>query len=110
MSSKCGSGETGAGLDRASGRQYAGERHRKRAQVIAKDLSAILAEIEALSLDDRIRLMHAIEEGIAAEAPAADLTDAQQRELNRRIAASDANPNDVISWEELKSRLRRRRA
>ena len=38
-----------------------------------------------------------------------DLTDAQKRELERRLAAYDANPDDVIPWETVKQRLQAKR-
>ena len=31
------------------------------------------------------------------------LTDAQRRELERRIAEDDANPDDVVPWEQVKA-------
>ena len=37
-----------------------------------------------------------------------DLTDAQKREIERRLAAYEADPDDVIRWETVKRRLRAR--
>ena len=34
-----------------------------------------------------------------------NLTDAQKRELERRLAAYEANPDDVIHWETVRQRL-----
>ena len=34
-----------------------------------------------------------------------DLTDAQKRELERRLAAYEANPDDVIAWDTVRQRL-----
>jgi putative addiction module component (TIGR02574 family) len=31
------------------------------------------------------------------------LTDAQRRELERRIVEDDANPDDVVPWEQVKA-------
>ena len=36
------------------------------------------------------------------------LTDAQKREIERRLAAYEADPDDVIPWETVKQRLRAR--
>jgi putative addiction module component (TIGR02574 family) len=62
-------------------------------------------------MDDRIRLVQAILDDIMAERAASDLTEAQQRELDRRLAEDDAHPDDVIPWEVIKAeaqaRLRR---
>ena len=38
------------------------------------------------------------------------LTDAQKRELERRLAAYEADPDDVISWETVKRMLEKRLA
>jgi putative addiction module component (TIGR02574 family) len=65
-----------------------------------------LAEITAMSLDDRIALVQAIWDSIADEADAFPVTEEQQRELDRRIAELDANPKNVLTWEEFKARLR----
>ena len=66
-----------------------------------------LAEITAMSLDDRIALVQAIWDSIADEADAFPVTEEQQRELDRRIAELDANPKNVLTWEEFKARLQR---
>ena len=34
-----------------------------------------------------------------------DLTDAQKRELERRLAAYEAKPDDVIPWDTVRQRL-----
>jgi hypothetical protein len=43
--------------------------------------------------------MHDIWDSIASEMDQSPVTDAQRLELDRRIAALDANPADVIPWE-----------
>ena len=67
------------------------------------DFSTTLTAISALSLDDRIRLVEAVWDSIAAEQPTPPLTDAQRKELDRRLAAHQAAPDDVVPWEEVKS-------
>lgn len=42
------------------------------------------------------------------ERTAGPLTPAQADELDRRIAEDDANPDDVIPWEQVKSEARAR--
>ena len=69
------------------------------------DISATLAEINALPVEDRLRLVHAIWDGIAEEQGTFRLTDAQKRELDRRIAEYEANPDDVLTWEEVRAAL-----
>jgi putative addiction module component (TIGR02574 family) len=67
------------------------------------DFPSALSAVNELSLDDRLRLAEAIWDGIAAEHPDALLTDAQRTELDRRLAAADASPDDIISWEQVKA-------
>ncbi|WP_315790745.1 addiction module protein [Fischerella sp. JS2] len=49
------------------------------------DITATLNEITALSVEDRIRLVQAIWDSIAAEQASPDLTEVQKRELDRRM-------------------------
>ena len=67
------------------------------------DLSTTLAEIVSLSVDERIRLAEAIWESIATEPSQLELTEAQQQELERRLAAHTVSPEDVVPWEEVKA-------
>jgi len=67
------------------------------------DLSTTLAEIVSLSVGERIRLAEAIWESITAEPGQPALTEAQQQELERRLAAHTASPEDVVLWEEVKA-------
>ncbi len=73
------------------------------------DLSATLTEIRAMSPEDRIRLVQAIWDTIAADQDHPDLTEAQKQELDRRIAELDASPENVLTWEEIKAHVRSQR-
>jgi putative addiction module component (TIGR02574 family) len=66
------------------------------------DLTAALSVINSLSVDERIRLVEAVWDGIAAEQPVPQLTDAKKNELDRRLADHRAAPDDVIPWETVK--------
>lgn len=59
--------------------------------------------IDQLPREQRIALVLDIWDTIAAESGRSLLTDAQRRELERRIAEDDVNPNDVIPWEQVKA-------
>lgn len=72
------------------------------------DITATLKEITALSIQDRIHLVQAIWDSIAAEQAYPKLTEAQQQELDRRIADYELNPNQVLTWDEIKSSLKKR--
>ena len=70
------------------------------------DISVTLNEIKALSIADRIRIVQDILESIAAEQAYPDLTAAQKRELDRRITDYEANPDDVMTWQEIKASIK----
>ena len=56
-----------------------------------------------LSIPDRITLVEEIWDTIAEENQAFELTDAQKRELDRRLESSRANPGQGRTWEEIKA-------
>jgi putative addiction module component (TIGR02574 family) len=73
------------------------------------DITTTLKQIIALSIQDRIRLVQAILDSIAAEQDYLDLTDSQKQELDRRIDDYEANPDNVLTWEEVKASVKARR-
>jgi putative addiction module component (TIGR02574 family) len=68
-----------------------------------------LTQITALSVDERIELVQAIWDSIAAETENLELTEDQKIELDRRLADLDARPDDVLTWDQIKARVRGRR-
>ncbi len=70
------------------------------------DIAATLNEIAALSVEDRILLVQAIWDSIAAEQAYPDLTEAQKRELDYRINDYDMNPDNILTWEEVKASIK----
>ena len=56
------------------------------------NFSTTLAGIVSLSIDERLRLAAAIWESISSEPGQPELTEAQQQELERRLAAHTASP------------------
>jgi putative addiction module component (TIGR02574 family) len=70
------------------------------------DISVTLNEIKALSIADRIRIVQDILGSIAAEQAYPDLTTAQKRELDRRISDYETNPDNVMTWQEIKASIR----
>ncbi|MCC5668300.1 addiction module protein [Nostoc sp. CHAB 5784] len=71
------------------------------------DITATLNKIATLSVEDRICLVQAIWDTIAAKQVYPDLTDAQKQELERRIADYNSNPDNVLTWEEIKASIKR---
>ncbi|WP_204102854.1 MULTISPECIES: addiction module protein [Spirulina sp. CCY15215] len=70
------------------------------------NITATLNEIASLSIEERIDLVQAIWDGIAAEQIYLDLTETQKQELDRRIEDSEANPENVMTWEEIKGYIK----
>lgn len=73
------------------------------------DITTTLNQILALSIQDRIRLVQAILDSIAAEQEYLDLTDSHKQELDRRIDDYEANPDNVLTWEKFKASIKARR-
>ncbi|PPT07263.1 hypothetical protein CKA32_003424 [Geitlerinema sp. FC II] len=71
------------------------------------DIAAKLNEITALSVEDRILLVQAIWDSIAAEQVYPDLTESQKHELDRRIESHNTDPDNVLTWEEMKASVRK---
>jgi len=67
------------------------------------DLVPLLAQVKALSLDDRLELMDVIWDSLDGDPAAVDLTEEQKCELDRRLAVHAADPERVIPWEEVKA-------
>ncbi len=70
------------------------------------DVTATLNEIATLSIEERIDLVQDIWDSIAAESTCSDLTETQKLELDRRIADDEANPDNVMTWEEIKASIK----
>lgn len=58
--------------------------------------------IDRMSIAERLALVQDILDTVAAEQPVA-LSDAKRKELERRVADADANPGDVVPWEQVKA-------
>jgi putative addiction module component (TIGR02574 family) len=71
------------------------------------DFAATLAEIRSMSPEERIQLIQAIWDTIAEDQSQLDLSDAQKKDLTRRIAELDADPNNVLTWEQIKAHVKR---
>ncbi len=59
--------------------------------------------IDHLSVEDRLALAQVLWESVAEEVEQAPLSEAQRRELERRLADSIARPEAVVPWEEIKA-------
>jgi len=63
----------------------------------------ILSEARRMSLDDQLELIEALWADIAIRNAVPGPTDAQKAEMDRRLADHEANPDDVVPWDEVKS-------
>jgi putative addiction module component (TIGR02574 family) len=72
------------------------------------NIAAALAEIKALSVDERLEIMDAIWESIAAEPESVELSEAQAAEIDRRMAIYLTDPTKVVSWDDLEARIQKR--
>ena len=63
----------------------------------------LLQQASILDIEDQIELVEAIWNNIVSRGAAPSLTDAQKTELDRRLADHLMNPNDVVSWSEVKA-------
>lgn len=68
-------------------------------------MSTQISEILQLSVAERIQLVEDIWDSVAAFPDDVLLTEAQKKELDRRLQAYRQNPDEGISWEELKAQL-----
>jgi putative addiction module component (TIGR02574 family) len=75
---------------------------------VTVDIVATIAEIETLSVDDRLRIVEAIWDSIAAEPENLPLTEEQRLELDRLLADHESTPDEGIPWDEVKARTLKR--
>jgi putative addiction module component (TIGR02574 family) len=62
--------------------------------------------LDRLSLDERVVLAHELLESVAAESkPGSFLTEEKMRELDRRLAEDDADPDGGIPWEQVRDEI-----
>lgn len=73
------------------------------------DLQAILAEVDSWPIEDRIRLVQEVWDRLAAQGVEPGSSEELKALLDRRLAALDAEPNDVLTWDEIASYVRRPR-
>ena len=69
--------------------------------------SELVAEILALPVAERVRLVEAIWDSISAVPEALPLTQWQKDELDRRLAEFEADPDSGATLEEVFARIRR---
>ncbi len=71
------------------------------------NISETLNEINTLNIEERILIVQEIWNNIEAEQVHFDLTDAQKKELDSRIDDYESNPENVLTWEEIKASIKK---
>ncbi len=61
--------------------------------------------IDRLAVEDRLELIGLIWDSVAAEQVPTPIPDWHRQELDRRIAAADADPHAGIPWDVVRARL-----
>jgi len=57
--------------------------------------------IHRMSVEERLELLDLLLDSLDSEQAAPGLSSAQVAELERRLADAEANPDDVVSWDEI---------
>ena len=73
------------------------------------NLKTVLAEVQSWPTEDRIRLIEEVWDGLSSEGHEPELTEDLKDLLDRRLAALDSGPGNVVTWEEIKEYVRRPR-
>ncbi len=72
------------------------------------NLDQTISDLSALPIGDRLRVVHAIWDTLPDDVDLST-TSEQQAELDRRLAAHQADPSTAISHDELMRRVEKRR-
>ena len=74
---------------------------------MAVDVAHTIDELRGLSIDDRLKVVEAVWDSLPEEA-AVPVSVEQRAELNRRLDAHEANPEQLLTWDQVLERLRGR--
>ena len=69
------------------------------------DITQTLTELTALPIHDRLRVVESLWDSIPADLPV-EISPDQRVELQRRIAAHERSPEQLLTWNEVLNRLR----
>ena len=70
------------------------------------DLASVIDEVGTWPVEDRLRLIEEVWEGLSSTAKAATLTEAQKQDLQLRLDAHRPDPLAGIPWEQVEASLR----
>jgi len=69
------------------------------------DINETLSELTSLPVSDRLRVVESLWDSIESDTPVS-LSPDQREEINRRIEAHQANPDELLTWDQVLDRLR----
>jgi putative addiction module component (TIGR02574 family) len=69
------------------------------------DIAQTLTELTALPIRDRLRVVESLWDSIPADT-AVEVSPEQRAELQRRFAAHQQSPEQLLTWDEVLDRLR----
>ncbi len=64
--------------------------------------------LNEMSIEERLALAQQLWDSVAADLEQQPLTAAQRAELERRVAAADANPDEGVPWEVIRAEAQAR--
>ena len=73
------------------------------------NLKTVVSEVGCWPVEERLQLLEEIWEGLGNQGHAPELTEDLKALLDRRLAALEANPGGVITWDEINDYVRRPR-
>lgn len=73
------------------------------------DKATAIKEIDSWPMEDRLDLVQQVWDRMRAAGWQPQLTDEQKAEFDRRLDALDANPGNVVSWDDIVKHVRRPR-
>jgi putative addiction module component (TIGR02574 family) len=73
------------------------------------DKATALQAVRQWPVDEQLEFIQQVWDQIAETGWQPELTDEQKAELDRRLAAHQADPTNVLTWEEVLAHLRRPR-
>jgi putative addiction module component (TIGR02574 family) len=73
------------------------------------DPTATLEQVQTWPVEDRLALVFRVWDQLVDGGWQPELTDDLKAELDRRLAAHQANPGNVVTWDEVVAQVRRPR-
>lgn len=67
------------------------------------DLPSVLREVDTWPVEDRMLLVQEVWDRLVEQGYEPEISEELRDELDRRLAADEAAPDDVVSWEEVKA-------